>query len=118
MVKKALKKSKNDILHACLGHISKTHSKRIFSIVDDINGDPSKICFCESCISSKIMRNPNTKSISEVTTKLSRVYIDLWGSFPNISLEGNHYICIATDQAIRQVWMEFWPNKKELLQSI
>ncbi len=78
VVKKALKKCKNDILHARLGHMGKTHSKRIASMVNDIDGDPTKICFCESFISAKITRNPSTKPMSEVTTKLGRVHMDLW----------------------------------------
>ncbi len=118
LVKKALKKGKNDILHAQLGHMGETNSKRIASMVNDIDGDPTKICFCESCISAKITRNPSTKPMSEVTTKLGRVNMDLWGLLPDISLERNRYIWTATDQATGRVWTEFRPNKKEVLQSI
>lgn len=77
MVKKVLKKGKNNILYARLGYMGETHNKRIILIVDDIDDDPSKICFCESYISSKITRNPSKKLISEVTIKLDRVYMDL-----------------------------------------
>ena len=77
VVKRALKKGKNDILHARLGHMGETHSKRIISMVDDIDNDPTKICFCESCISAKITKNLSTKPMSEVTIKLSRVHMDL-----------------------------------------
>ena len=118
VVKKALRKGKNDILHARLGHMGETHSKKIISMVDNIDGDPTKICFCESCISAKITRNPSSKPMSEVTTKMGRVHMDLWGPSPDISLEGNRYMWTATDQATGRVWTEFRPNKRELLQSI
>ncbi len=77
VIKKALKKGKNDILHVRLGYMSETNSKRIASMVDDIDGDPTKICFCESCINAKITRNPSTKPMSQVTTKLGRMHMDL-----------------------------------------
>ena len=115
VVVKALKKDKNDILHTRLGHIGESHSKQISSMVDDIDGDPSKICFCEACIGAKITRNPSKKPISAVTEKLERVHMDLWGPAPDISLQGNRYMWTATDQATGRVWTEFRPNKKELL---
>lgn len=77
MVKKTLKKGKNDIFHTCLEHMGETHIKKIILMVNDIIGDLSKIYFCESYINSKIMRNPSKKPMSEVTTKLGRVHIDL-----------------------------------------
>lgn len=77
VVKKALKKDKNDILHIYLEYINKTHNKKIVSIVDDIDNDPTKIYFFKLCVNTKIMQNLNTKLMSEVTTKLGRVYMDL-----------------------------------------
>ncbi len=118
VVKKTLKKGKNNILHARLGYMGETYSKRIVSMVDDIDGDPTKICFCESCISAKITRNLSTKPMSEVTTKLGRVNMDLWGPSPDISLEENRYMWTTTDQGTGRVQTEFRPNKKEVLQSI
>ena len=92
VVKKAFKKGRNDIFHVRLGHMGKTHSNKIISIVNDIDNDPTKICFCESCISAKITRNPSTKPMSEVTTKLGKVHMGFWGLFPNISLKRNCYM--------------------------
>ena len=86
---KALKKDKNDILYARLGHISESHSKRIRSMVDDIDDDPSKICFCEACMGAKMTRNPSKKPISAATENLERVQMDLLGPSPNISLQEN-----------------------------
>ena len=77
MIKKALKKDKNDIPYTCLGYMGKIYSKKVISMVDDIDNDPNKICFYESCISLKITQNLSKKPMSEVTTKLGRVYIDL-----------------------------------------
>lgn len=77
VVKKALKKGKNNIFYIYLGHIDETYSKKIISIINNIDGDSTKICFYELCISAKIIRNLSTKPMSEVTTKLGRVYIDL-----------------------------------------
>lgn len=101
VVKKALKKGKNNILHARLGHMSKTYNKKIVLIVDNIDSNPTKICFGKSCIGAKIMRNPSTKLMSEVTTKLGRIQIDFWESFPNISLKINCYMWIATKKATK-----------------
>lgn len=56
--------------------------------------------------------------MSEVTLKLERVHMDLWGPSPDISLQGNRYMWTATDQATGGVWTDFRPNKKDLLQSI
>ena len=61
-------------------------------MVDDIDGDPSKICFSETCIKVKITRNPSKKSFSAVKEKLERVHIDLWGLAPDISLQENCYM--------------------------
>lgn len=112
VVKKVLKNGKNDILHIELGHIGKTYSKRVISMVDDIDTDLSKIYFYESCISLKIMQNPSKKSISEVITRLGKIHIDLWKPSLDISLKENYYMWTATDQATEQVWTEFRPNKK------
>ena len=118
VVKKALKKGKNDILHTRLGHMGETYSNRIISMVDDIDDDPTKICFCESCICAKITIHPSMKPMSKVTTKLGRVHMDLWGPSPDISLEGNCYMWTVTNQATGRVWTKFRPNKKEILQFI
>ncbi len=77
VVLKPLKKDKNDFLHARLGNIGESHSKQISSMVDNIDDDSSKICFCEACIRAKITRNPSKKPISAMTEKLERVHIDL-----------------------------------------
>lgn len=92
IVKKALKEDKNNILHTCLRYMSETQSKRIVSIVNDIDDNQIKICFYESYIDVKITQNLSIKPMSKVTTKLGRVYIDLWGPSPNISPKGNYYI--------------------------
>ena len=101
-------------------HMGETHGKKIVSMVDDIDGDPIMVCFCDckSCTSTKIMQNPSNKPMPEVTTKLGRVYMDFWGLSPNISLERDQYTWTATNQVIGQVWIEFRPNKSRLLQFI
>ena len=92
MVKKVLKKGKNDIFYARLGHIDETHSKKIISIVDNIDGDPTKICFYASYISAKIMQNPSSKPMSEVITKIDKMHMDLRGPSSDISLKRNCYM--------------------------
>lgn len=77
MIKKALKKGKNNIFYARLKYISEIHRKKIISIVDDIDSNLTKICFCESYINIKITKNSSIKPILKVTTKLNRLYIDL-----------------------------------------
>lgn len=68
------------------------YSKKIFSMVDDVNSDPTMIYFCKSCINAKITRNSSIKFMSEVTTKLGRMHIDLWEPSFDIFLEGNCYM--------------------------
>lgn len=46
-------------------------------MVDNINGDITKICFCELCISAKILQNLSTKPILEIITKWDSIHIDL-----------------------------------------
>lgn len=77
MVKKILKKSKNDILYARLGNMNKTYSNKIISIIDDIYDNLTKICFYKLGIDAKIMQNSNIKSMSEITKKQGRVNMDL-----------------------------------------
>ena len=77
MVKKALKKGKNDILYICLGYIGEIHGKKIILIVDNIDSNLIKICFYESYISAKITKNPSSKSMLLVTTWIGRVHMDL-----------------------------------------
>ena len=43
VVEKDLRKGKNDILYARLEYMGETHSKKIISMVDNIDGDPTKI---------------------------------------------------------------------------
>lgn len=97
IVKKSLKKGKNDLFYACLGHMVETYNKKIISIVDDIDSDPTKICFYKSCISIKITINLSIKTISEITTKLGKVHINFWRLFLNISLGKNCYIWTITN---------------------
>lgn len=73
---KALKKNKNDILYIQLGHIGKSHSKQINSMINNIDGNPSKICFCKIYIKAKITKNLSKKLISTMIEKLKRVYMD------------------------------------------
>ena len=105
VVTKALKNGKNDILHIRLGHMGKTYRKKIISMVVDIDGNLTKICFydCKSYTSTKITQNPSNKPILEITTKLDRVYIDFSGLSLNISLKGDQYTWITTNQVISQV---------------
>ena len=77
VVVKDLKKDKNDILYARLGHIGESDSKRISHMVEDIDGNSSKVCLCGAYIGAKIPRNLSKKPISAVTEKLERVHMDL-----------------------------------------
>lgn len=72
VVAKVLKKGKNDILYLYLGHMGKTHRKKIVLIIKDIDIDMIKICFCDCKLytSIKIMQNLSNKPILEITTKL------------------------------------------------
>lgn len=76
VIVKALKKNKNDILYICLGYISKFYSKQISNMIDNIDSNLSKICFCKVYIEAKILKNLSKKPISAMTEKLKKVYID------------------------------------------
>lgn len=85
--KKTLKKGRNDILYVYLGYIKETHSKKIISLVDDIDRNSSKIFFCKLYIGLKTTRILSKKLISEVLAILGKVHIDLWEIFSDISLK-------------------------------
>lgn len=89
VVKKALKKGKNDIIYIYWRHMDETYNKRIISMINNINSDPNKICFFESYINLKTMQNQSKKPISKIITKLGKIHIDFWETFPDISLERN-----------------------------
>lgn len=77
IVKKSLKMGKNNIFYIYLEYISKIHSKKIISIINNMNRDPTKICFYKLYINIKIIKNLSTKFMSKIVTKLGRVYINL-----------------------------------------
>lgn len=56
--------------------MSKTHIKIFFSIIDNIDGNLIKICFYESYINIKIIRNLNTKFMSKIITRLNEIHKD------------------------------------------
>lgn len=76
MVKKTLKKGTNYLFYTCLGYIDKTHNKKIILMVDNTDGNTTKICFCKSYISAKITQNLSSKPISEITIKIGGMHID------------------------------------------
>lgn len=92
MVKKVLKKGKDNIFYIYLRYISKIYNKKIVIIVDNINGNLIKICFYKSYISTKIKKNLSTKLISKITTKLDKIHINFCKFFSNILLKRNCYI--------------------------
>lgn len=112
-VAKALKKGKKSNLYIRFGSIGKTHRIKIVFMRDIVDGDLTKIwfCNCELYIHAKIMQILSNKPISEVFTKLSRVCMEFWGLFPDISLDGDQYIWTIINQVINQVWTKFCLNK-------
>lgn len=90
--KRVYNKSKNDILPDCLRYIGETHNNGIISLVNNIDNDLTKTCFYKLGISAKITKDLSTKFMLKITTKLSRVHIDLWKLSPNIFLKRNCYI--------------------------
>ena len=56
--------------------------------------------------------------MSDAKRKLGRVHMDLWGPAPDISLQGNKYMLIITDQNTKQVWTEYKPDKKNVFRNI
>lgn len=77
VVKKALKKGKNNLFYEQLGHMGKIYSKKNFSIIDNIDGNPTKIYFYQLCINAKITKNPRIKPILKITTKLNKMHMSL-----------------------------------------
>lgn len=70
-----------------------SHGNKIVLIVDDINSNSTKICFCDykSFPNTKIIQNLSNKLMSKRTTKLGKVYMDFWGLSSNIFLERDQY---------------------------
>lgn len=53
------------------------YSKRIILIVNNIDGDLTKICFYKLYINIKIVKNLCTKPMSDIITKPYRVHMNL-----------------------------------------
>lgn len=79
--------------------MNETQRKKIVLMVDNINDDLIKICFCdcELCTSIKITQNLSNKPMSKVTTKLGEVHMDFLKLSPSIFLEKDQYIWIVTN---------------------
>lgn len=97
IVQKALKKNKNNTSYIHLKHIDQSHNKKIMLIVDNINNNLTKTCFYNLYITAKIMQNASINLISKITTKLSKINIDFWKLFLNISIKRNCYNQIIID---------------------
>lgn len=60
--------------------MGKTHNKKIISIMNNINSNPTKICFYKLYIGAKIMHHLSSKPISLIITKMVR-YIWIFRDF-------------------------------------
>jgi hypothetical protein len=87
VVLKASIRTKQELLHARLGHPGNSLSSKYETMVAGLDVK-LRHCFCESCVQSKITKKPSKKPMTEVSTKLGRLHIDLCGPFPALSLQG------------------------------
>jgi hypothetical protein len=117
VVRKAFDRTRNERLHARLGHPGKTHSEQFKAVVDGLK-DNLRECFCEACVYAKATRSPGRESLTIETKLLGCVHMDLCGPFAFPSIERKRYMLTITCQASRRVWTFFRTNKQDLIQVI
>jgi hypothetical protein len=117
VVRRAFDRTRNERLHARLGHPGKTHSEQFKAVVDGLK-DNLRECFCEACVYAKATRSPGRESLTVETKLLGCVHMDLCGPFAFPSIERKRYMLTITCQASRYVWTFFRANKQDLIQVI
>jgi transposase InsO family protein len=117
VVLKASIRTRQELLHARLGHPGNGMSSKYKLMLDGLDGKV-KHCFCESCVQSKITRKPSKKPMTEVSKKLGRLHMDLCGPFPALSLQGMKIMLTVTDQESRYLGVRFTSKKSDVLDLI
>ena len=107
------------LLHRRFGHASAHHFTGLHRVVDGltdpIEEKPNELSDepCEPCIMSKQVRVLNRNSPRPVTTKLGRVYIDIWGPYSIATFGGATYFMTITDEATRKKWVFLGTRKTD-----
>lgn len=105
-------RSKQELLHARLGHMGNDQSNKINDMVDGLDRIKIRPCVCKTCMKAKITRTVNRKPMTKVHAPGDRLHIDLFGPLPCKSLQGNRIMITYTDQNSKMVDVDFLPNKK------
>ena len=114
----AISRTKNQLLHARLGHPGKTRSARYKHLVRGLGKKNCEPCQCEACIMSKIKRRPTRVPMTKSDTPLSRIHADLCGPFPVPSLMGKRYMLTMTCEATRFTETTYHTTKNEIVTEI
>ncbi|KAI6250766.1 hypothetical protein HI914_00216 [Erysiphe necator] len=104
--------SKQELLHARLGHMGSEQTKRINLMVDGLNNTTVHPCVCVTCMKAKITRTVSRKPMTKFENPCDRVHVDLYGLMQIKSLQGNKIMIIFTDQSSKMVEVDLLPYKK------
>ncbi|RKF54975.1 Retrovirus-related Pol polyprotein from transposon TNT 1-94, partial [Erysiphe neolycopersici] len=103
ITKLSLNRSKQELLHARLGHMGSEQTKRINRMVDGLNNITVHPCVCVTCMKAKITRTVSRKPMTKFENPGDRVHVDLLGPLQIKSLQGNKIMITFTDQSSKMV---------------
>lgn len=67
--------------------------------------------FCDSCLRAKQSKLPFPISFSNTIENFDLIHVDIWGSYWNATLNGEHYFLSIADDYSRGVWVYLMKTK-------
>ena len=110
--------SKSELLHAKLGHPGNYRLSEYEEMVTGIEKGSLKDRFCEHCELAKSHRRPSKIPMRDVTARLERLHIDVYGPTQGPSVQGNKHMLTVTDQFSKMIWVFFSVSKKGMIETL
>lgn len=110
----AITKHPLDLWHRRLGHPNSRILQFILNKFSLPVSSRDKISFCNSCSSNKAHRLPFLQNSLSSDAPLKRIYSDLWGPSPVLSIDKKLYYCIFVDQHTKYIWLYTLKTKNEV----
>ena len=101
--------------HNRLGHCNFSVVKRVLNSCNVAYSSTTR--FCEPCIHGKHHQLPFHTSLSQYTTPLELVFIDIWGPAPVCASNGARYYISFLDAHTKYTWLFLLHNKSQALNS-
>ena len=103
--------------HRRLGHLGFKNCARVPGITDGVDTSPSDFHaagrdnVCGDCLAGRQQREPRVSDSPRSTERLERLYVDLAGPFPEVSIDGERFYLIIVDEATSYTWVEAIASK-------